>query len=147
MFCQNCGGSIKEGAKFCTGCGSAVNSQSAPADYTTNNAVNYQPANNQNINPVPGTPVQFPGYPQGYVPKNWLTTLMLCIFLAAHRVYTGHIGTGIAIIALWVIGYATAVYIVGIFFLIGYVVWWIIDLIAICNGKFKDSNGYPLHKY
>lgn len=63
--------------------------------------------------------------------KDWLTTLLLCIFLGGlgvHRFYTGHIGIGI--VQLLTLG--------------GCGIWSLIDLIMIATGKFKDANGNPL---
>lgn len=71
--------------------------------------------------------------PTGAPQKDWLTTLLLCIFLGGfggHRFYTGHTGT--AVIQLFTAG--------------GCVVWAIIDLIAIITGTFKDANGQLLLK-
>jgi hypothetical protein len=72
-------------------------------------------------------------YPQGYVPKKHSSALLLCIFLGicgGHRFYVGKIWTAIL---MWVT--------VG-----GCGIWYIIDLIRICTGKFTDSEGYPLKK-
>ncbi len=75
-----------------------------------------------------------PEVPVGAEPeKNWLTTLLLCIFLGGlgvHRFYVGKIGTGI----LWLM---TA----GVFG-IGYLV----DLIKIICGKFTDKSGNLIQK-
>lgn len=60
--------------------------------------------------------------------KEWMTTLLLCIFLGGigvHRFYTGH--TLIGILQLITLG--------------GCGVWTLIDLILILTNKFKDSNG------
>jgi TM2 domain-containing membrane protein YozV len=60
--------------------------------------------------------------------KKWLTTLLLCIFLGeigGHRFYTGKIGTGI--IMLLTLG--------------GFGIWWLIDLLIIVSGSFKDKQG------
>ena len=66
--------------------------------------------------------------------KNFLETALLCWFLGAygfHRFYTGHYAIGIA--QLLTLG--------------GCGIWSTIDLILICLGKFKDSNGILLNKY
>ena len=60
--------------------------------------------------------------------KNWLTTLLLSIFLGSlgvHRFYAGKIGTGI--LMLLTLG--------------GCGIWYWIDLIMIIMGKFTDKEG------
>lgn len=72
-------------------------------------------------------------YGQVSTQKDWLTTLLLCIFLGGfgiHRFYTGH--TAIGVVQLLTLG--------------GCGIWALIDLIMIITGDFKDSNGYPLLK-
>lgn len=66
-------------------------------------------------------------------PKQWLTALLLCLFLGAlggHRFYTGH--TGIGIVQLLTLG--------------GCGIWALIDLVMIATGSFTDANGQPLAK-
>jgi TM2 domain-containing membrane protein YozV len=65
--------------------------------------------------------------------KSWLAALLLCLFvggLGVHRFYVGKVGTGI------------------LFLLTGG--WcglgWLIDLIMIATGAFRDSDGLPLAK-
>ena len=65
--------------------------------------------------------------------KDWLTTLLLCIFLGAlgvHRFYTGH--TAIGVVQLLTLG--------------GCGIWALIDLIMIATGSFKDKAGNVLVK-
>src|SRR3989475_3831996 len=90
-----------------------------------------------------GQPQQQYGQPQyGYQggqyyaqsqPKDWLTTLLLCIFLGwlgVHRFYTGHIVIGV--IQLLTVG--------------GCGIWALIDLIMIITDSYRDSDGRPLVK-
>lgn len=63
--------------------------------------------------------------------KNWLVTLLLCLFLGGigvHRFYVGKIGTGI--LQLFTLG--------------GCGIWIFIDLIMVLTGSFTDKNGYAI---
>ena len=66
-------------------------------------------------------------------PKDWLVTLLLCIFLGEfgiHRFYTGQIGIGI--LQLITAG--------------GCGIWWLIDIILIVTSSYRDHEGRPLVK-
>lgn len=66
--------------------------------------------------------------------KSRLVALLLCIFLGefgAHRFYVGKIGTGLLYL-----------FTAGLF---GF--GWIIDLVKICLGSFRDNVGEPLRKW
>jgi TM2 domain-containing membrane protein YozV len=65
--------------------------------------------------------------------KDWLTALLLAIFLGAlgvHRFYTGH--TAIGVVQLLTLG--------------GCGIWALIDIIQIATGSFKDAKGNKLVK-
>ncbi len=107
-----------------------------------------QPPQQPQYGEMPATPYYVPPqqYPQQPPPwamqqqyqqvgmqKDWLTALLLCIFLGVfgiHRFYTGHIAIGI--VQLLTAG--------------GCGIWWLIDLIMIATGSFTDINGLPLLK-
>lgn len=103
MFCLNCGSQNDEGSNFCKTCG--INLLIQP-----NKGVSRTISN-----------------------KNWLVTLLLCIFLGAlgiHRFYVGKTGTGILMILTG-----------G-----GFGIWALIDLIMIATNSFTDINGLELNK-
>lgn len=115
MFCKNCGAEMNDGAKFCQNCG-ASQTGSAPQQPVIN-VINQ----NTNVNKING----------GYVHKSKWLAFFLCLFLGylgVHRFYVGKIGTGI----IWLLTFG--------FFGIG----WVLDLIFILFGGFKDKAGQRL---
>ncbi|MDL2248812.1 TM2 domain-containing protein, partial [Tyzzerella sp. OttesenSCG-928-J15] len=86
----------------------------------------------QNINIYNAPQNGYYGPHYGFYPyKNKVVALLLCIFLGIagfHRFYVGKIGTGLLYLFT------------GGFFLVG----WLIDIILIVSGSFRDSHGYPL---
>ncbi len=63
--------------------------------------------------------------------RDWLTTLLLCIFLGQlgiHRFYTNHIAIGI--LQFLTLG--------------GCGIWWLIDIILIVTDSYRDYEGNPL---
>ncbi len=103
MYCPSCAAQIAENAEICPRCGVSL-------------------ARREKIEVAPTVGE-----------KDWLTTLLLCIFLGylgAHRFYTGHIGIGV--VQLLTGG------------LCG--IWTIIDLISILTGSYRDAYGNLLLK-
>lgn len=103
MFCPNCSSQNADGSNFCKTCG--VNLLIQP--------------NKTGVRTISE--------------KNWLVTLLLCVFLGAlgiHRFYVGKTGTGILMILTF-----------G-----GFGIWVIVDLILIATNAFTDVDGLHLNK-
>jgi hypothetical protein len=103
MFCSNCGNEVSEKAVICVKCGVALKGE----------------------NPLATT--------AGVGDKDWLTTLLLCLFLGwlgIHRFYTKD--TVFGVIQLLTFG------VFGI--------WTLIDLIMIITGSYTYENGKKLVK-
>ena len=130
MFCSKCGKENLDNAKFCASCGTpftdTTSTQSTPS-------------------PVPGGPAA-----AAVSPKSKISAALLAFFLGQlgiHRFYTGQIGTGIVILILTIVGYATSwVFGLGFLFLVAVGIWVLIDFIMILMGKFKDKDGLYITK-
>ena len=121
-YCRNCGREVAEKALFCVGCGAAPRSgknfcQSCSAATNPNAQICLKCGVRLSAAAAEG--------------KDWLLTLLLCIFLGflgIHRFYTGHIVLGV--LQLITAG--------------GCGIWTLIDLILIASGAFKDKDGNDL---
>ena len=116
MYCKNCGKEIADGSRFCSHCGADAmgNAPQQPVINVINN--------NTNTNKFHGI---------GYIHKKKWVAFFLCLFLGylgVHRFYVGKVGTGI----IWLLTFG--------FFGIG----WVLDLIFILLGGFRDKAGQPL---
>lgn len=124
MFCEKCGTQINDEAIVCPSCGVGTSNYHKAASASSS----AQPINITNVNTNTNTnttgQVVYPA-------KSKMTALLLCFFLGefgVHRLYVGKIGSGL--IYMFTFG----------LFGIG----WILDLITILVGSFRDKYGYPL---
>jgi TM2 domain-containing membrane protein YozV/ribosomal protein L40E len=123
MFCRNCGNEVSDKAVLCVACGTPPR---AGSKFCYNCKASTYP--DATVCMKCGVAIN-----RGRGSKDWLTTLLLAIFLGGcgvHRFYTGHIGTGIA----------------QLFTLGGCGIWTLIDIIQIATGNFKDAKGNKLVK-
>ncbi len=139
MFCRNCGKELKGTPEICIGCGAkplAGNSfcqecgapTTAMAEVCVKCGVRLAKAEEKDISP-----------------KSRLVATLLCFFvggLGVHRFYIGHIGPGIGILILSILGWGTVwIYGIGSIFLIAVWIWVLIDFILIIAGSMKDKEG------
>jgi len=125
MYCRNCGNEVSEKAVMCVACGTPPK---AGKKYCYNCKAETDP--NAVICLKCGVSLQDNNNALGEG-KDWLTTLLLCVFLGSlgiHRFYTKH--TVIGIVQLLTLG--------------GCGIWTLIDLIMIATGSFKDADGNTL---
>jgi len=91
-------------------------------------------------------------YPPSHTPQKRKTVLRLCLFLGGlgvHRFYAGKIASGIIMLLFLLGGLMLAVggvFDIAIIHFAVFVIWWIIDIVRICTGKFTDKLGYPFAK-
>jgi TM2 domain-containing membrane protein YozV len=85
---------------------------------------------------------------EGVSPKSRLATVLLAWFLGTfglHRFYIGKIGTGIAILVLGIVGWATTWLLgFGYLFLAAAGIWVLIDFLMALFGAMRDSEGKPI---
>ncbi|QGU04503.1 TM2 domain-containing protein [Corynebacterium comes] len=100
--------------------------------------------------PAPHTPM-YVALPQVAQQKSWVVAVLLAFFLGTlgvHNFYLGNTGRGVAQLSLTVLGWVTAIIIIGFFFLAIVGLWALIDfvLILLRSGSMStDSRGVPLN--
>ncbi len=133
MYCRNCGNEVSEKAIMCVACGTPPNSGNK---YCSNCKADTSPSTVVCMKCGVGLRGEITGARPGAVAgesKDWLTTLLLALFVGyfgVHRFYTGH--TGIGVVQLLTLG--------------GCGIWTLIDIIQIVTGSYKDAQGNALVK-
>ncbi|MBU0507711.1 TM2 domain-containing protein [bacterium] len=124
MHCRNCGADVAVNAEICLKCGVRPDNgtrfcQECGAETRADQEICIKCG----VRLVGGISDQ----------KDYLTALLLSIFLGTlgvDRFYTGY--TGLGILKLLTAG--------------GCGIWWLIDVIMIATGSYKDANGRSLRK-
>ena len=80
-------------------------------------------------------------------PKQKVVAALLAFFLGTlgiHNFYLGYKTKAIIQLVVTIVGWITAVFIVGIFLVIGIAIWAFVEFIMILIGKINDSTGAAL---
>ncbi|MCK4333385.1 TM2 domain-containing protein [candidate division WOR-3 bacterium] len=159
MYCRNCGKELVPGAELCINCG--VRPLNANK-FCQNCGAETRPE--QEVCLKCGTLLKREEKHEPLGRKNKLIALLLCLFVAplgVHRYYMGRVGSGVAMLLLYFSIFVflfmgsmrsfpepvwIGLLVFGAFALVGYMVWWIIDLISIATGKMKDGEGREFGK-
>lgn len=148
MFCHHCGSQIADDAQRCIHCGSATTPrpagspseaprQAAPGMMFCRNCAAQIPREAYLCVHCgvrvggPLDPIEGALFPDGG--RSWLVTLLLALLLPLtgfHRFYTGQVGSGL--FQLLTAG--------------GFGIWWLIDVVRIAVGSFRDADGRLLVK-
>jgi len=123
MYCRNCGKEIDDKAVVWVACG-------VPPGKSNKYCGNCGAPTDANAEVCIKCGTKISSSKEG---KDWIAALILSIFVGefgVDRFYTGYIGLGI--LKLLTFG--------------GCGIWWLIDVILIATGKFKDSDGNELVK-
>ncbi|MBN1444996.1 MAG: TM2 domain-containing protein [Candidatus Omnitrophica bacterium] len=123
MYCRNCGKEIDDNAVVCVACG-------VPPTKAKKYCGNCGAPTDANAEVCIKCGTKLSSAKEG---KDWIVTLILSIFVGqfgVDRFYTGYVGLGI--LKLLTLG--------------GCGIWWLIDVILIAIGRYKDSDGNELVK-
>lgn len=127
MFCKNCGIELKDGSKFCGGCGSAQ----------FENQQQSQPQQQYQQTPV-----------SNQTPKRRLVAGLLGIFLGTygvHNFYLGYKRKAIIQACIGGIGWLTSRFYIGMFLILGAMIWGVVEGIRIFIGSiYVDGKGKPM---
>jgi len=123
---MNCGAKPLVGNSFCNACGAQTNALAE-------------------ICIKCGAKLSKGGVAAGVSTKSRLAVTLLSFFLGAlgvHRFYAGHIATGVVMLVLTIVGWATSwIFFIGFAPLTAVWIWNLVDFIMAVAGKFKDKQG------
>jgi serine/threonine-protein kinase len=122
-FCSHCGAAINKDAVICVKCGCVVSDSKG------------RKIKDQGIKTTSGgkkTAV----FVFNLVGLNWIS-----------RFITGHIGTGIIVLLLDIISWATLAFIIGWVGIISGCIIWIVDIITVCTNKWRTVDGKYLTEW
>ncbi len=129
--CPMCGAPLENGV--CDYCGYREQTTSSSSGASQTNQPTVQPQIIINNQTVQNPQIRVSNVVPGISRKSKMVALLLCIFLGGlgiHRFYVGKVGTGILYL------------LTGGIFGIG----WIVDIILIAVGAFKDQFGLPVRQ-
>jgi hypothetical protein len=121
MYCRNCGNEVSEKAVMCVACGT-------PPLAGDKYCPNCKAETDKYATICMKCGISLKPHDEG---RDWLATLLLCIFLGTlgvHRFYTNHVAIGV--VQLLTLG--------------GCGIWYLVDIILIATGEFKDGDGKKL---
>jgi TM2 domain-containing membrane protein YozV len=142
MFCRNCGKEIAQTQEICLSCGASPTSGTSFCN-VCGAATNTLAEVCVKCGAKFSKPKKL-----GVSGKSRLGALLICGLVGLlfdiggiHRLYLGRIGTGVTMLVLTIVGFATCWFFVGIPILIVVWVWSLIDFIFIAMGRMKDNRG------
>jgi TM2 domain-containing membrane protein YozV len=142
MYCRNCGKELVGTPDICMSCGARPLSATAycPACGATTNAMAVIC-----VKCGAGLEAKSTTVASNVSKKSRLVLVLLAWFLGTlgvHRFYAGKIGTGVTMLILTIIGWATIfIYLIGLIFIIAVGIWSFVDFIIAIVGHFKDKEG------
>jgi TM2 domain-containing membrane protein YozV len=122
-FCSHCGAAINKDAVFCVKCGCAVSDPKG------------QEIKAREIEADSGgkkTAV----FVLNLIGLNWIS-----------RFITGHIGTGILVLLLYLVSFTTLAFIIGWIGIIISCIIWVVDLVTVCTNKWRTGDGKYLTEW
>lgn len=163
MYCQYCGHEVNDDAKICLSCGCPTDNYRTTVPTATTTAQHQD----SQVSVAGATATETDYSPK----KGIVALILLLVLgqFGAHRFYVGRIGSAIGMMILFLSGYISMIVITyvktilheiydseteftptvdesltsvfGLLLLLAWFIWWLVDLISLFSGKFRDGNG------